>query len=71
MDTRTLDLVGAVTAIVIYVSSILTFGARMAFGVGVGHWIGYPILATAVPLGLLLVTAIQTVPRRLHSTQTL
>jgi len=42
---------------VVYASSIVTFLARMGFGVGVGHWVGYPILATAIPLALLLVTA--------------
>ena len=52
-----LDLLGAVVAHVIFVSSILTFSVRMIFGVGPGHWIGIPILLVAFPLAYLLVTA--------------
>ena len=52
-----LDLLGAVVAHVIFVSSILTFSVRMIFGVGPGHWIGIPILLMAFPLGYLLVVA--------------
>lgn len=57
MDTETLDFVGGITAMVIYVSSIVTFTARLAFVVGAGHWVGIPILLTALPLGYLLATA--------------
>jgi hypothetical protein len=57
VDTETLDLVGAITAMVVYVSSIVTFATRLAFGVGPGHWVGIPILLTALPLAFLLVTA--------------
>ena len=52
-----LDLLGAVVAHIIFVSSILTFSVRMIFGVGPGHWIGIPILLMAFPLSYLLVTA--------------
>jgi hypothetical protein len=52
-----LDLLGAVVAHVIFVSSILTFSVRMIFGVGPGHWIGIPILLMAFPLMYLLGTA--------------
>lgn len=54
MDTETLDLVGAVTAMVIHVSSIVTFSVRLAVGVGAGHWVGVPILLAGLPLGHLL-----------------
>lgn len=49
-----LDLVGALTAYVIYVSSIVTFGARLFFGVRPGSGIGIPFLAMAFPLAYLL-----------------
>jgi hypothetical protein len=52
-----LDLVGAVTAYVIYVSSIVTFAARMLFDVRPGNWIGIPFLLTAFPLVYLLMKA--------------
>jgi hypothetical protein len=58
---RRLDLLGAIVAHVIFVSSIVTFLVRMIFGVGSGHWIGIPILLMAFPLAYLLVTA-----RELH-----
>lgn len=57
VDTEILDFVGAVTAIVIYTSSILTFVARMALGPGADAWVGVPILLATVPLGYLLATA--------------
>lgn len=52
-----LDLLGAIVAHVIFVSSILTFLARMFLGTGPGHWIGIPILLMAFPLAYLLVRA--------------
>jgi hypothetical protein len=52
-----LDLLGAVVAHVIYVSSIATFLARMLLGVAPGHWIGVPILLMAFPLAYLLIRA--------------
>lgn len=57
MDTQALDLLGAVTAIVIYVSSIVTFTLRLVGDVGTGHWSGIPILVAAVPLASLLIRA--------------
>ena len=52
-----LDLLGAIVAHVIFVSSILTFTSRLVFGVKPGHWIGIPILLMAFPLGYLLIKA--------------
>jgi hypothetical protein len=52
-----LDLLGAIVAHVIFVSSIITFVARMKLGMGPGHWIGIPILLMAFPLGYLLIRA--------------
>jgi hypothetical protein len=49
-----LDLVGAFVAVVLYVSSILTFSARMMFGLQPGHWIGVPLLLMAFPLAFLM-----------------
>jgi hypothetical protein len=53
-----LDLLGAIVAHVIFISSIVTFACRMLFGLGPGHWIGVPILLMAFPLGYLLATAV-------------
>jgi hypothetical protein len=52
-----LNLIGAITATVIFASSIITFSSRMIFGLGSGHWVGTPILLMAFPLGYLLITA--------------
>ena len=49
-----LDLLGAVVAHVIFISSIVTFAARMIFGLRPGHWVGIPILLMAFPLSYLL-----------------
>ena len=50
-------LLGAITAHVIYISSIITFLARMYFGAGPGYWIGIPTLLMAFPLIYLLIKA--------------
>jgi hypothetical protein len=55
--TGKLDLIGAIVAHVILVSSILTFAARSLFGTRPGHWIGIPLLVMAFPLGYLLIRA--------------
>jgi hypothetical protein len=52
-----LNLLGAITAQIIYISSIITFSSRVIFKIGPGHWIGIPILLMAFPLAYLLVTA--------------
>jgi len=52
-----LDLLGAIVAHVIFISSIITFSSRMIFKLQPGHWIGIPILLMAFPLGYLLTTA--------------
>ncbi len=54
---RKTELIGAITAHIIYISSIITFLARMFFGTGPGHWIGIPILLMIFPLTYLLVRA--------------
>ena len=48
------NLIGAITAHIIFISSILTFLSRIFLGVKPGHWIGIPILLTAFPLAYLL-----------------
>jgi hypothetical protein len=53
------NLIGAIVAHVIFVSSIITFLARMFFGVRPGHWMGYPLLLMVFPLGYLLLRAPQ------------
>jgi hypothetical protein len=52
-----LDLIGAISAHVIFVSSILTFAARLIFKLQPGHWIGTPLLLMVFPLGYLLIMA--------------
>jgi hypothetical protein len=49
-----LDLLGAVVALLIYVSSIVVFSARIMFDLPPGHWVGIPFLLMAFPLGFLL-----------------
>ena len=51
------DLLGALVAHVIFVSSSITFLCRMAFKLQPGHWIGTPLLLMAFPLGYLLLKA--------------
>lgn len=51
------DLLGAVVAQVIFVSSIITFSARMLLKTHPGHWIGIPLLLMFFPLLYLLFTA--------------
>jgi Ca2+/Na+ antiporter len=53
------DLLGAIVAHVIYVSSILTFISRLLGRDRLGQWFGYPLLLTALPLGYLLLKAPQ------------
>ena len=52
-----MDLLGAIVAHVIFISSILTFSSRMIFKLQPGHWIGIPILLMVFPLGYLLIMA--------------
>jgi hypothetical protein len=52
-----LDLLGAIVAHVIFISSIITFASRMIFGLKPGHWVGIPILLMAFPLGYLFLRA--------------
>ena len=51
------DMVGAITAHIIFVSSIVTFLTRLFIGIGPGYWIGIPLLLMAFPLAYLLVKA--------------
>jgi len=46
--------VGAVVALLVYVSSIAVFSARIIFDLPPGHLIGVPFLLTALPLGYLI-----------------
>jgi hypothetical protein len=50
-----LNLIGAITAHVIFISSIITFLARIIFRLKSGHWIGIPILLMVFPLAYLLI----------------
>jgi hypothetical protein len=52
-----LDLIGAITAHVIFLSSIVTFSARMILRTKPGSWIGIPILLASIPLIYLLLKA--------------
>lgn len=52
-----MDLLGAIVAHVIFISSIITFSSRMIFNLQPGHWTGIPILLMAFPLGYLLLRA--------------
>jgi hypothetical protein len=54
---KDLDLLGAIVAHVVFISSIITFASRMIFGLKPGHWVGTPILLMAFPLGYLLLRA--------------
>lgn len=55
--THQRDLLGAIVAHVILISSIITFAARLMFETPAGHWIGIPLLLMALPLGYLLIRA--------------
>ena len=52
-----LDVLGAIVAHVIFVSSIITFLSRIIFGLKPGHWVGIPILLMVFPLAYLLLRA--------------
>lgn len=52
-----LDLLGAIVAHIIFISSIITFSARIIFKLQPGHRVGTPILLMAFPLGYLLIMA--------------
>ncbi len=54
---RTADLLGALAAHVIYLSSILVFLSRLLAGPRPGSWLGVPTLLMAPVLGYLLWTA--------------
>jgi hypothetical protein len=56
MTTERLDLIGALVAYVIFLSSIFVFGLRLAGQKQVGDLAGVPILVMAVPLVYLLFT---------------
>jgi hypothetical protein len=54
-----MNLLGAVVAHAIYISSILTFVSRLLGRIQLGQWAGYLLLLTAFPLGYLLLKAPQ------------
>jgi hypothetical protein len=51
------NLLGALVAHVIYLSSVLVFVSRLLVRSGPGSWLGVPTLLMALPLGYLLWTA--------------
>lgn len=55
MTVERLDLIGAVTAYVIFLSGILVFGLRLAGQEQIGGWAGAPILVAVIPLAYLLI----------------
>jgi hypothetical protein len=54
-----LDLMGAIIALIIYISSILVFTSRLVGRVQLGEWFGIPLMLTAFPLIYLLLKAPQ------------
>ncbi|MGD2059306.1 MAG: hypothetical protein PVF87_00435 [Acidimicrobiia bacterium] len=56
MSPERLNLVGAVTAYLIFLSSILVFALRIGGREEVGGWAGVPFLLAVVPLVYLVVT---------------
>ena len=52
-----LNLIGALTAHIILISSIITFSSRMIFKIDLGHWVGIPLLLMVFPLSYLLIAA--------------
>jgi hypothetical protein len=63
------DLLGAVVAHIIYISSIVTFASRILLRTPPGHWIGTPLLLMAFPLGYLLLKAPELGRRPLYYIQ--
>ncbi len=57
LTNKTLDLIGAVTAILFFISAILVFTFRLADKPQVERWIGIFELCLALPLVILLVRA--------------
>jgi len=57
MSERSLNLTGAIVAHIIYISSIVTFSARMLAGTRPGNLLGLPILLMVFPLLYLLLRA--------------
>ncbi len=56
---ETTNLLGAVLTYAIYIFCILTFISRLLNKPSLGHWFGYPLMLTAIPLVYLLVRAPQ------------
>jgi hypothetical protein len=52
-----LNIIGAIVAHVIFISSIITFSSRIIFKLQPGHWVGIPILLMTFPLVYLLIMA--------------
>lgn len=57
LSTEKLNLIGAIVAYVIYLSSIAVFMLRLTMDDPPEHWAGAPLLLMALPLTYLLVTA--------------
>jgi predicted membrane channel-forming protein YqfA (hemolysin III family) len=64
-----IDLLGAITALVIMIASAYTFLARIFLHTKPGHWSGFVILLTTFPLLYLLVRAPADHRPRLYSIQ--
>ena len=56
---ETTNLLGAALTHAIYLFCILTFVCRLLDKPSLGHWFGYPLMLTALPLAYLLVKAPQ------------
>lgn len=59
MTLKNLDLLGAIVAHIILISSIITFASRILFELLPGHWVGAPLLLMVFPLLFLLLKAPQ------------
>ncbi len=57
MSPERLNVIGGLTAYLIFLSSILVFATRIGGREEVGGWVGLPFLAAILPLTYLLVTA--------------
>jgi hypothetical protein len=69
MTVERLDLIGALTAYIIFLASILVFGLRLAGQQQIGGPAGAPILVMVLPLGYLLVRAPSADRSRLYYVQ--
>ena len=69
MTEKNHNLIGAIVAHVIFISSIITFASRILFDLQPGHWVGTPLLLMTFPLAYLLLKAPQFHRRPLYTIQ--